>query len=95
MRAYQKKRAELRAANRPEAEMNVLFREVQDFTKELFSEAPHGSAIGAFEGANYEATGYYRPALNCTMFTRHDEFCAVCAEAIEEMIDLYSGVGGD
>ena len=45
---------------------------------------------GAFEGANYEATGYYRPAMQCIMFSRIDSFCQVCQDGISEIIDLYS-----
>ncbi len=33
---------------------------------------PHATAVGAFEGAMYEAKGYYRAQANCIMFTRHD-----------------------
>ena len=44
----------------------------------------------AFEGANYEAEGYYRSEQNCLMFTRTDYFCAVCAAAIEKVIDEYT-----
>ena len=46
--------------------------------------------VGAFEGARYEATGYYRPEANCIMFTRADFFCAVCRRALEQVIDTYS-----
>jgi hypothetical protein len=49
--------------------------------------------VGAFEGALYEATGYYRPQADCIMFTRADAFCAVCRRAIERVIDLYSRPG--
>ena len=52
------------------------------------------SAVGAFEGANYQATGYYRPQLQCTMFTRSERFCRVCAEAIGEVIDLFFNIAG-
>lgn len=88
--AYQEKRAGLRKENRPEAEMDALFIEAKAYVDELFSDASERDAVGAFEGAYYEATGYYRPALNCTMFTRHDKFCPVCTEAISEVIDLYT-----
>jgi hypothetical protein len=91
-REYQKKRAELRAANRPEAEMNALFRKERDFTSGLISKAPNRSVIGAFEGANYQASGYYRSEMECVMFSRIDRFCQVCSDAIEDIIDLYSGV---
>ncbi len=89
-RSYQEKRAKLRAENRPEEEMNDLFREAQVFVEGLFGKAPASDAIGAYEGAYYEATGYYRPAMNCLMFTRSDTFCPVCQGAITEVIDLYT-----
>lgn len=89
-RAYQAERAEMRAANRPESEMNELFQRFQDYAEGLFADQPYADSIGAFEGANYEASGFYRPAMNCLMFTRSDRFCDVCRAATEEMIDLYS-----
>ncbi|MYN30750.1 IgA Peptidase M64 [Duganella levis] len=89
-RAYQKERAELRAANRPESEMSALFRRDLQQSNELFSRDPHRHTVGAFEGANYEATGYYRPEMQCIMFDRSDTFCSVCADAISTIIDLYS-----
>jgi len=90
-RDNQARRARLRAENRPEAEMNQLFRDEQAFVTELFSGYPETNGIvGAFEGANYAATGYYRPQMNCLMFTRHDRFCRVCSAALEEVIDFYT-----
>ncbi|NVM80188.1 hypothetical protein FHW83_006033 [Duganella sp. SG902] len=89
-RAYQQERAALRAVNRPESEMSALFtRDLQQSTA-LFSADPHRHTVGAFEGANYEATGYYRPQMQCIMFDRSEQFCAVCADAISAIIDLYS-----
>ena len=90
-REYQKKRAALRAANRPESEMSALFKADLEHTRALFSHAPHQHQAGAFEGANYEAQGYYRPELQCLMFDRSDKFCSVCQEAIDAIIDLYAG----
>ncbi len=89
-REYQQVRAQLRKANRPESEMNKLFRDDLAWTNALFAKAPHRHAVGAFEGANYEATGYYRSQQQCLMFDRSDAFCHVCAEAIGQTIDLYS-----
>jgi hypothetical protein len=89
-RAYQKRRAALRAANRPESEMSALFREDLAHSNALFSKAQYRNAIGAFEGANYEATGYYRPAMQCIMFDRSEQFCPVCQDGISEIIDLYA-----
>jgi hypothetical protein len=89
-RAYQKERAALRAANKPESEMNALFRKDLQSTEALFSRDPNRHVVGAFEGANYEATGYYRPEMQCIMFDRSENFCSVCADAIGTIIDLYS-----
>jgi hypothetical protein len=89
-RTVQAQRAKLRADRRPEAEMDALLAKSQDDIEALFAEAPYRDAIGAFQGANYSATGFYRPQLQCLMFTRADAFCDVCRHAVEEIIDLYS-----
>ncbi|MYM84070.1 peptidase M64 [Duganella sp. FT50W] len=89
-RAYQKERAALRANQRPESEMSALFQRDLTQSSALFSRDPHVHTVGAFEGANYEATGYYRPEMQCIMFDRSDKFCSVCADAITTIIDLYS-----
>ena len=40
---------------------------------------------------NYEAKGYFRPQVDCIMFTRDRvPFCAVCQRGIERVIDLYA-----
>ena len=57
----------------------------------LLTSGPYAGKIGAFEGANYEARGAYRPAEDCIMFSRSwPAFCAVCRRAIEAILDLYS-----
>jgi hypothetical protein len=38
----------------------------------------------------YEARGYYRPEIDCIMFSRSDKFCRVCRAAIERIIKMYS-----
>lgn len=88
-RAYQERRAKIRAANRPEEEMEALFREGRSFEVKLFANERYAGKVGAFEGANYEARGYYRPEVDCIMFTRSAAFCAVCRRAIQTVIDLY------
>ena len=86
----QARRRKIRAEKRPEEEMEALFREEQERVDALLGAVPHASAVGAFEGAMYEAQGYYRAQANCIMFTRHGEFCRVCRRAIERVIDLYT-----
>jgi len=88
--AYQAIRTKMREENRPESEMNELFRTNQDFVKNLFSATDYRNVIGAFEGANYQAKGFFRSAQNCIMFTRVEDFCAVCSAAIEQVIDEYT-----
>jgi hypothetical protein len=90
-RAYQEQRAKIRAAKRPEEEMEALFREARAFEEKLFAREKYRGRVGAFEGANYEATGYYRPEVDCLMFTRNPDFCAVCRRAIMAVIALYAG----
>ncbi len=89
-RAYQARRAALRAANRPESEMSALFIEDLQRSEALFSKAPERHTIGAFEGANYQASGYYRPEMQCIMFDRSESFCKICEAAITDVIDLYA-----
>ena len=71
--------------------MEQLFRELREFEIQFFAAEPNKNKVGAFEGADYQATGFYRPQLDCIMFTRSPEFCAVCRRAISTVIDLYSG----
>jgi hypothetical protein len=77
--AFQKRRREIRAQNRPEDEMDALFREQQKADTKLLSSDKYAGQVGAFEGANYAAKGYYRPQVDCVMFTRDEVgFCQVC-----------------
>ncbi len=89
-REFQERRARIRAERRPEAEMEALFREVRDFEVKLFELEKYQGKVGAFEGAMYEAKGYYRSEVDCIMFTRSPAFCSVCRRAIEKVIDFYS-----
>ena len=91
-RAIQERRRQLRAENRPESEMDALFREEQAWeTNFLDRQQKYAGKVGAFEGAGYEAKGLYRPEVDCIMFTRDEVgFCRVCQRAISRIIDIYS-----
>jgi IgA Peptidase M64 len=90
-RATQERRRAIRARNAPEAEMDALFREQRDREEKLLAGTKYARTVGAFEGANYEARGLYRPEVDCIMFTRDRiGFCRVCRKAISRIIDLYS-----
>ena len=90
--AVQERRAQMRADNVPEAEMNELFRFTKNHVENLFSTSEYRNSVGAFEGANYEAEGYFRSEQNCLMFTRFEQFCLVCRAAINKVIDEYAVV---
>jgi len=52
----------------------------------------YSETVGVYEGGGYVAKGVYRPMINCRMHTNEAVFCPVCSEAIEAMIDRYSGL---
>ena len=89
-REIQKRRVQLRKDKRPEEEMEALFKEELAHEQEMFAKEKHVGQVGAFEGAMYEARGYYRPEIDCIMFSRTDHFCKVCRRAIEQIIAMYS-----
>ena len=71
--------------------MNALFTEEEAAETKLLGTDISSGQVGAFEGANYEAKGYYRAQEDCIMFTRDDvPFCAACRGAIERVIRLYA-----
>src|SRR5262249_8526098 len=88
----QERRKKIRAENRPEEEMDALFREQMAEEKAMFAKEKYARSVGAFEGAMYESRGYYRPQIDCIMFSRNEvPFCAACRRAISRVIDLYTG----
>jgi hypothetical protein len=87
----QQQRREIRAQRRPESEMDALFTSQREWEEKFLGSQKYAGKVGAFEGAMYEARGYYRPQVDCVMFTRDRvPFCAVCQQALTEVIDLYS-----
>jgi len=86
----QEQRHKLRSENRPESEMNALFNQERQTEEALLAHDQYSDRVGAFEGANYQSHGYYRPQENCIMFTRYDAFCAVCRRGIERIIAMYA-----
>jgi hypothetical protein len=87
----QRRRREIRAQHRPESEMNALFKEELARDTALLNSPSLAGKVGAYEGANYEVRGYYRPQSDCIMFTRDQVgFCAVCRRALHQTLDLYT-----
>lgn len=86
----QSRRTRIRNERRPESVMDDLFRAELQHTSEMFAREKYQNKVGAFEGANYASQGYFRPELDCIMFSRVTKFCAVCRRAIERIIDVYT-----
>src|SRR5438067_4714223 len=90
-KGVQERRRRIRAERRPESEMDALFATEQTEATRRLSREPHAGQVGAFEGANYEAKGYFRAQTDCIMFTRDEvPFCAACRAAIDRILDLYA-----
>jgi hypothetical protein len=89
-REIQKRRGQIRSERKPEEVMEALFREELEHEQGAFAREKYAGRVGAFEGANYEAKGFYRPEVDCIMFTRTNHFCAVCRRDIERVIDMYA-----
>jgi len=70
--------------------MEALFREDRRMVDAMMAKEKYAGKVGAFEGCNYEAKGYYRPQADCIMFSRTDYFCAVCRRAIERVVGMYA-----
>jgi hypothetical protein len=88
----QKERRQIRADRKPESEMEALFAREKAHETQLLGTDAHSGKVGAFEGAMYEALGYYRSQEDCLMFTRDDVgFCAACRAALTKVIDQYAG----
>ncbi|MBK8792811.1 MAG: peptidase M64 [Holophaga sp.] len=89
--AFQKERGQIRAARRPEAEMEALMNRQKKVDSAFLGQDVWSGKVGAFEGANYEATGYFRAQEDCIMFTRDEvPFCAACQDAIRRVIRMYT-----
>ncbi|UCH63355.1 MAG: peptidase M64 [Fidelibacterota bacterium] len=88
---WQERRSQLRADKVPEEVMDEHFQERERIIQPMLEAEPYFGKVGAFEGAGYQAKGFYRPEVDCIMFSRHRQsFCRVCREAIERIIDLYA-----
>ncbi len=58
---------------------------------EILNISENKYVVGCFEGAGYASTGIYRPSLDCRMFSKSlVEFCPVCRQAINKVIDMYT-----
>ena len=88
-RSFEEQRRKLRADGASEETLEHLFQEQRSHFVQMLSAQKHSTAVGAFEGASYQAKGLFRPEISCIMFSRSEKrFCRVCRQAIDRAIDL-------
>ena len=64
--------------------MDALFREQQAEEVRMLGAERYARRSARSRARMYEARGYYRPQVDCIMFTRNQvPFCAVCRRALE------------
>ena len=87
---YQQNRKDMIEAGASTIEIDKLSKEFKQLTNSMLKSQKYYGKVGAFEGGGYLAKGLYRPEIECIMlsFNRSD-YCRVCSEAIENMIDWY------
>lgn len=87
---YQQNRREMIEKGASIVEMDNLSKEFKQSTNSMLKSQKYYGKVGAFEGGGYLAKGLYRPEIECIMlsFNRSD-YCRVCSETIEKMIDWY------
>ena len=55
------------------------------------NEEKYKNIVGLFEGGGYVEKGVYRPKMDCTMKSISvNNFCPVCKQTLQELIDIYS-----
>ena len=91
-KSYQAERAKIREEKKPESVMTALFKREMELETKLLSSAEHYGKVGVFQGANYDARAFYRPEIDCIMFSRNKvPFCKVCQRALAAVIDKHTG----
>jgi hypothetical protein len=88
---YQARRKALTESKADDAAVEALMRETKAASTQQLATEKFLGKVGAFEGANYEAHGLYRPSVDCIMFTRNPtSFCPVCERTLARVIATYT-----
>ena len=79
----------LRALDRTAADYKEQYVKIKNERDQLFKNQKYFGKVGAFEGSGYASKGLYRPFMDCRMFSKSlVDFCPVCQDAIEKMIEF-------
>jgi hypothetical protein len=86
----QRQRRAIRAANKPESEMDALFRDEEKRDTTLLNEGRTRARWARSKGRTTRraATTGRRPTASCSRATTC--LCRVCRRAIEQILDLYA-----
>jgi hypothetical protein len=79
----------LRSLDRAADDYKEKYKKIVAERDQLFDSQKYVGKVGAFEGSGYASKGLYRPFMDCRMFSKGlVDFCPVCQEAIEKMIEF-------
>jgi len=88
---YRKERRKLFQSGVSEAELNKQEDDYFEWVHAHLRKQKYWGKVGVFEGSGYVSKGFYRPYLDCQMFTKGNiGFDPVCAQAIVKVINMYN-----
>lgn len=83
--------AALQQLDRSATDFKEQYQRILQQRREVFTNQKYGGKVGAFEGSGYASQGLYRPFIDCRMFSKSlVDFCPVCRESIEKVIDFHT-----
>jgi len=86
---YDSLASELRKLDRSAPDYQTKASAIREKMRKILMQSPYAHKVGCFEGAGYASQGLYRPYIDCRMFSKSlVDFCPVCQEAIEKMINF-------
>ena len=80
-----------RALSRSQTDYDKKRKEIESQMDAILNDPEFKDVTGCFQGGGYASDGVYRPSINCRMFSKSlVEFCPVCRDALDKMIDYYT-----
>ncbi len=79
----------LRSLDRSVSDYKEKYKRIWTERNQVFDNQKYLGKVGSFEGSGYSSEGLYRPFMDCRMFSKSlVDFCPVCNNAIERMIEF-------
>ena len=77
--------------NKSHGQMDSLRTVISEWTRHFMRGQRYSGKVGAFEGCGYVSSGFYRPFMECLMFSASTmEFDPVCKNAIIRVMDFHT-----